>query len=162
MRLAPLGRMPKGALAIIREAARLLLRRPVAGVAAAARVPDGRWVLVRRADTGTWALPGGTSEWGETTTETITRELLEEAGVVLRKVTRTVGVFSRADRDSRFHAITVVVGCDVDPPSRPPANPLEVTEVGLFDDACLPADLALGNGDMIAAARQASSDPVIE
>ena len=33
---------------------------------AAARTADGRWVLIRRGDTGEWALPGGTLEWGET------------------------------------------------------------------------------------------------
>jgi len=157
----PLGRLG-GAIAIVREAARLILRRPVAGVAAAARTPDGRWVLVRRADTGTWALPGGTSEWGETTTETLRRELLEEAGVALRRVTRTVGVFSRPDRDPRFHAVTVVIACDVDAPSGPPCNPLEVTEVGLFDDGALPADLAFGNGDMLRAARLDSENPFLE
>jgi 8-oxo-dGTP diphosphatase len=160
-RLGPLSRLG-GAIAIVREAARLILRRPVAGVAAAARVPDGRWVLIRRADTGTWALPGGTSEWGETTIETLRRELIEEAGAELRSVTRTVGVFSRPDRDSRFHAVTVVVACEVAMPSEPPNNPLEVTEVGLFDDDALPAELALGNGDMLEAARRPSSEPVIE
>jgi 8-oxo-dGTP diphosphatase len=160
-RFAPLGRLG-GAIAIVREAARLILRRPVAGVAAAARVPDGRWVLIRRADTGTWALPGGTSEWGETTIETLRRELFEEAGARLAKVTRTVGVFSRPDRDPRFHAVTVVIACEVELPSQPPANPLEVTEVGLFDDDALPEPLALGNGDMLQAARRTSTDPFLE
>jgi 8-oxo-dGTP diphosphatase len=159
--LAPFSRL-RGAMAIVREAARLILRRPVAGVAAAARVPDGRWLLIRRGDTGTWALPGGTSEWGETTLETLRRELLEEAGVALRKVTGIVGVFSRPDRDPRFHAVTVVLACEVDLPSAPAQNPLEVTEVGLFADDALPAELAMGNGDMLQAARQRPSEPVLE
>jgi 8-oxo-dGTP diphosphatase len=162
MRLAPLARLPEAAFSIVREVARLILRRPVVGVAACARVPDGRWVLIRRADTGTWALPGGTSEWGETTTETLRRELLEEAGVALLSITRTVGVFSRPDRDRRFHAVTIVVACDVASPSAPPMNPLEVTEVGLFSDDALPGDLAFGNDDMMAAARRASGEPVLE
>jgi 8-oxo-dGTP diphosphatase len=159
-RRGPLGRLG-GAMAIVREAARLILRRPVLGVAAAARVPDGRWLLIRRADTGTWALPGGTAEWGETTLETLRRELMEEAGARLLAVTRTVGVFSRPDRDSRFHAVTVVVLCDVAMPAAPPNNPLEVTEVGLFDDGAVPGELALGSGDMLEAARR-SGEPVLE
>jgi 8-oxo-dGTP diphosphatase len=151
-----------GAMAIVREAARLILRRPVAGVAAAARVPDGRWVLIRRADTGTWALPGGTSEWGETTTETLRRELVEETGARLARVTGIVGVFSRPDRDPRFHAVTVVVACEVDLPAGPPENSLEIAEVGLFEDDALPEELALGNGDMLEAARHPAGGPRIE
>lgn len=51
------------------------------GIAAAAQTEDGRWLLIRRGDTGQWALPGGTLEWGETLREAIVRELAEEAGV---------------------------------------------------------------------------------
>src|SRR4051812_38638863 len=129
MRFAPLARLPPAALGILREATRLILRRPVIGVAAAARVPDGRWVLIRRADFGTWALPGGTLEWGETISEALPRELREEAGVELREVAGLVGVFSRPDRDPRFHGVTVVVRCTVEMPSRAPMNFLEIEEV---------------------------------
>ena len=66
---------------------------------------------------------------------------------------RLVGVFSRPDRDPRFHAVTVVALCKVPPPSRPPMNGLEIREVGLFADGELPADLAMGMNDMLAAAR---------
>jgi 8-oxo-dGTP diphosphatase len=161
MRLAPLLRLPPAALGLMREVARHLLRRPVVGFAVAARVPDGRWVLIRRGDTGTWALAGGTLEWGETMREAIPRELLEEAGTALRSIGRLVGVFSRPDRDLRFHAVTVVVECEVDLPSRPPANMLEIEEVGLFTDAELPTELAMGTGDMLAAARS-KVEPIVE
>jgi 8-oxo-dGTP diphosphatase len=161
VRLAPLMRLPPAALGIAREALRLLLRRPVIGAAVAARVPDGRWVLVRRADTGWWALPGGTLEWGETIRELVPRELREEAGVEVRSIGRLVGVFSRPNRDPRFHGVTVVLECQVDLPSRPPLNPLEIQEVGLFEDANLPADLSMGTGDMLRAARE-SSEPIVE
>jgi 8-oxo-dGTP diphosphatase len=162
MRLGPLLRLPPAALGIMREVGRHLLRRPVVGFALAARVPDGRWLLIRRGDTGTWALVGGTLEWGETLREAIPRELLEEAGSSLRSVGRLVGVFTRPDRDLRFHAVTVVVACEVDLPSRPPANMLEITEVGLFTDAELPREFAMGTGDMLAAARREGAEPVIE
>jgi 8-oxo-dGTP diphosphatase len=153
---------PPAVLGIMREALRLILRRPVVGVAVAARAPDGRWVLIRRGDTGTWALPGGTLEWGETFRELIARELLEEAGVRVRSIGRLVGVFSRPDRDVRFHGVTVVVTCEVEMPSQAPMNHLEIEEVKLFTDAELPAELGMGTGDMLTAARQASLAPVIE
>jgi 8-oxo-dGTP diphosphatase len=162
MRLAPLLRLPPAALGILREIGRHLLRRPVVGFALAARVPDGRWLLIRRGDTGTWAPVGGTLEWGETLREAIPRELVEESGAQLRSIGRLIGVFSRPDRDLRFHAVTVLVACEVELPSRPPANPLEIQEVGLFTDAELPTDLAMGMGDLLAAARRAEGEPVLE
>jgi 8-oxo-dGTP diphosphatase len=137
----------------MKEVARHLLRRPVVGVAAAARTPDGRWLLIRRADTGTWALPGGTLEWGETLRDGLQRELEEEAGVLGARVERVVGVWSRPDRDPRFHAVTIVVLCAIEPPSRAPSNPLEVREARLFREDDLPADLAMGMRDFLDAAR---------
>jgi 8-oxo-dGTP diphosphatase len=161
MRLGPLLRLPPAALGILREVGRHLLRRPVVGFALAARVPDGRWLLIRRGDTGTWAPVGGTLEWGETLREAIPRELAEEAGAELRSIGRLVGVFTRPDRDLRFHAVTVFVACDVELPSRPQMNKLEILEVGLFTDAELPTELAMGTGEMLAAARR-GGEPVIE
>jgi 8-oxo-dGTP diphosphatase len=148
-------RIPRGAFAIVKEVARHLLRRPVVGIAAAARTDDGRWLLVRRGDVGQWALAGGTLEWGETLRASLLRELEEEAGVLRCDVVRVVGVFSRPDRDPRFHAVTIVVECSIDEPTKPPMNPLEVTEVGLFRRDELPASLAMGMTDML----QAALDP---
>lgn len=148
MRFAPLA-LPKGALTILKEVARHLLRRPVVGIAAAARTADGRWLLIRRGDTGTWALPGGTLEWGETLRDGLARELVEEAGVETSDIVRIVGVYSRPDRDPRFHAVTIVVECTIAAPVRAPVNPLEIREVGLFAAADLPSDLAMGMNDMM-------------
>jgi 8-oxo-dGTP diphosphatase len=145
-------RIPRGVLVLVKEVARHLLRRPVVGIAAAARTRDGRWLLVRRADVGEWALAGGTLEWGETLSASITRELAEEAGVDRCEVKRIVGVYSRPDRDPRFHAVTVVVECEIDEPARAPANPLEITEVRLFGAHELPGSLSMGMTDMIHAA----------
>ncbi|HEY1691157.1 MAG TPA: NUDIX hydrolase [Polyangiaceae bacterium] len=141
--------VPKGAWTIVKEVARHLLRRPVVGIAAAARTPDGKWLLVRRGDTGEWALPGGTLEWGETLRDSIVREMEEEAGVTRCEVGRLLGVWSRPDRDPRFHGVTVVVACDVDPPAKKPVNPVEITEVRLFGRDELPEDLAMGMQDML-------------
>ncbi|HOU92974.1 MAG TPA: NUDIX domain-containing protein [Polyangiaceae bacterium] len=142
-------RVPRGLWGIVKEAARHLLRRPVAGIVAVARVPDGRWVLVRRADTGEWALPGGTLEWGETLRTAIVRELREEAGVEVRRLGEVVSVYSDPDRDLRFHAVTVVVTAEVTAPVRPPENPAEIREVGLFSPGELPIPLAHGMTDIV-------------
>ncbi|MEZ4296010.1 MAG: NUDIX hydrolase [Polyangiaceae bacterium] len=153
MAFAPLALLPKAVLDLGKEVLRHLLRRPVVGVAVAGRTADGRWLLIRRGDTGTWALPGGTVEWGETLRGTIARELLEEAGVAEARVGRVVGVYSRPDRDVRFHAVTVLVEAEIDEPSGKPSNPLEIQEVKLFSDAELPEDLGMGMGDMLRDAR---------
>src|SRR5215831_18972229 len=106
-------RIPAAAFRLAREAARHLLRRPVVGIAAAARTADGRWLLIRRGDTGEWALPGGTLEWGETLRESIEREILEEAGARVERLGSLSGVYSAPHRDPRFHAVTVVVQAQV-------------------------------------------------
>ena len=135
-------RIPKAIFGLVREAARHILRRPVIGITAIARVDDGRLVLIRRGDTGEWCLPGGTLDWGETLRDAITRELLEEAGVRVVSLGRLVGVVSRPDRDPRMHGVSVVVEARVTEPSVAPMNSLEVLEVGLFADAEVPAHLA--------------------
>lgn len=160
MALRPLSRLPQGVLDLMKEVARILLRRPVVGIAAAARTPDGKWVLIRRADTGTWALPGGTLEWGETLRVGLEREMEEEVGISGVAPGRLVGVFSAPHRDPRFHAVTIVVECQVQPPTKPPKNPVEILEVGFFTDAELP-ELAMGMSDMMRAA-QRQGPPEIE
>jgi 8-oxo-dGTP diphosphatase len=144
--------VPRGAFKLVKEIARHVLRRPVVGIAAAAHTDDGRWLLIRRSDTGTWALPGGTLEWGEMLRPAIARELEEEAGVTECAIERVVGVYSRPDRDPRFHAVTVVVRCRIGAPTRGPDNPVEIREARLFVSNDLPRPLALGMEDMLAAA----------
>lgn len=146
--------VPKAAYGIVHEATRHLLKRPVVGVVAIARTADGRWLLVRRGDTGEWALPGGTLEWGETLRSALARELQEEAGVERLEIVRVVGAWSDPSRDVRFHAVTIGVEVRVEPPTKPPKNLLEIREARLFDDAELPAELAFRMQDLVAAARR--------
>lgn len=137
------------AFALLREATRHVLRHPVVGIAAAARTEDGRWLLIRRGDTGGWALPGGTLEWGETLSQALTRELLEEAGVEPIGSCELFSVYSRPDRDYRFHAVTILVTALVSEPRRAPKNPLEIAEVRLFAPGDLPATLSMSMTDML-------------
>ena len=152
MNLAPFAVLPLGLIGIVKEVARHVLRRPVVGLAVVGRSSAGEILLIRRADTGTWALPGGTVERGETLVSTIHRELAEEAGVDEATFERVVGVYSAADRDPRFHAITVVVAAKVGPILRPPMNPLEIRDARFFGPSALPAELAMTMNDFVAAA----------
>jgi 8-oxo-dGTP diphosphatase len=140
---------PSDVFALVREGTRHVLRHPVVGVAAAARTEDGRWVLIRRRDTGQWALPGGTLEWGETLSAAIARELLEEAGVDVTGPTELFNVYSRPDRDYRFHAVTILVTARVSELRLPPKNPLEIAEVRMFEPTDLPVTLSMGMTDML-------------
>jgi 8-oxo-dGTP diphosphatase len=65
--------------------------------AVTAVVLDGRRrvLLLRRADTGRWALPGGIMEPGEEVAESVVREVLEETSVRVRPE-RITGVYTHA------------------------------------------------------------------
>ena len=70
------------------------LGRLAVGCSAAVIDPDGRGILlVRRADDGRWAVPGGYMEPGESVTEACAREVLEETGVHVH-VGRLIGVYN--------------------------------------------------------------------
>ncbi|MBW2523868.1 MAG: NUDIX hydrolase [Deltaproteobacteria bacterium] len=156
------GWLPSHLLGLVREVARHLLRRPVVGICTVARTADGRLLLVRRGDTGRWALPGGTLEWGEQLSDALPREVVEETGARWVEAGRITGVYSRPDRDPRFHAVTVCVLAEVAEPIRGPANRLEIREARLFAPDEVPGDLAMGTGDMLADALADRTDPVLE
>jgi 8-oxo-dGTP diphosphatase len=142
-------RIPRQAWGLVKEVARHLLRRPVIGLVALARDPDGKVVLIRRGDTGEWCLPGGTLEWGETLQAMLPRELLEEAGVDLLEAGPLLGVYSNPERDPRFHAVTVVVSATVSDVKRAPMNGLEILEVKAFEVDALPRQLSHGMSDVL-------------
>jgi 8-oxo-dGTP diphosphatase len=141
--------IPSGAWKIVKEVARHLLRRPVVGIVAAARTADGRLLLIRRGDSGKWALPGGTLEWGENLRDAITREVFEETGAQVIELGQLLATYSGPGRDPRFHAVTIVVAATVTEPDQSRVNPVEVTEVGLFRDHELPHDYSHGMADMV-------------
>ena len=142
-------RIPEGLFKITKEVLRHVLRRPVVGISAVAQTESGQILLIRRSDTGMWALPGGTVEWGETLQETLPRELWEEAGVKHVEPGKLVGVYSAPGRDPRFHAISVVVMARIRAPLGQPSNPAEILEAALFDPEDLPKELSHGNKEML-------------
>ncbi|MCD2186562.1 NUDIX domain-containing protein [Actinomycetospora soli] len=65
----------------------------IPGASAAVRDEQGRLLLIRREDTGTWALPGGIFELDETIAQCAVRETREETGVEI-EVTGLVGIYT--------------------------------------------------------------------
>jgi ADP-ribose pyrophosphatase YjhB (NUDIX family) len=72
-------------------------------VAVTAFVQDdtGRILLIRRTDNDLYAIPGGALELGETLTQTVQREVMEETGVAV-EVTGLIGVYSDPEHVIEF------------------------------------------------------------
>ena len=92
-------------------------------------------LMVRRADSGRWAVPGGYMEPGESFTEACAREVLEETGLQVR-VGQLVAVYTsphvlvQYSNDSRLQLVVLhfaakPVGGDLNTSN-------ETTEVGYF------------------------------
>ncbi|MFE1438100.1 NUDIX hydrolase [Streptomyces sp. NPDC058739] len=58
---------------------------------------DGRLLAIRRADNGTWELPGGVLELAETPEAGVAREVLEETGIHV-EVDHLTGVYKNTTR----------------------------------------------------------------
>jgi 8-oxo-dGTP diphosphatase len=74
--------------------------------------PDARVLLIRRGHppfAGSYALPGGFVEIGETVEQACRREALEETGIKVEPL-RLVGVYSDPERDPRGHTVSVAFG----------------------------------------------------
>ena len=71
---------------------------------------DGKVLLVRQAKYpffGSWVMPGGHVEYGETVEKAIKREMKEEVGVAV-KIKKLFGVYSDPKRDPRYHTTSIV------------------------------------------------------
>jgi 8-oxo-dGTP diphosphatase len=70
---------------------------------------DDKIIFIRRKNPpyqGSWALPGGFVEYGETVEEAVLREVKEETGISI-EIQELLGVYSHLERDPRGHMITV-------------------------------------------------------
>ncbi|MEV8057729.1 NUDIX hydrolase [Streptomyces antimycoticus] len=115
------------------------------GAAAIVLNSDGHVLLLQRADTGGWGLPGGFMEPGESLEETARREVMEEVGLELDEIT-LMGVFSGADQyfrypngDQVFNVTTVYTATVRDWHLR--LDPQEASMAQLFPVDDLPNDL---------------------
>lgn len=101
----------------------------------------GRILLIRRADNGLWAMPGGALEVGETAAEGVVREALEEAGVYSEAVA-LVGIFDSrfCGTKSRHHLYQITFLCRPldQAPVAQPSHAHEVIETAWFAEMDLP------------------------
>jgi ADP-ribose pyrophosphatase YjhB (NUDIX family) len=111
---------------------------------------DGKMLLIRRADNGLWALPGGGVDVGETLAEGAVREVLEETGVTCEPV-KLVGIHDSrlCGTPSRHHLYHVLFLCR--PLThveivKPPSHIEEVLDIAWFPEHALPQNIDPGHG----------------
>jgi ADP-ribose pyrophosphatase YjhB (NUDIX family) len=134
---------------------------PKVGSCVAAFDDLGRVVLIKRADNGRWALPGGYSEVGSSPSESALRELDEETGFAAA-IERLVGVYDnrRFGSQSPYHFYTMcfrarITGGDATPSAETP-------EVVLTDPASLPENMSLLQRTMLADSLRHDAEPVYQ
>ncbi len=74
---------------------------------------NGRWLVLRRAGAhgaGTWGLPGGHQEFGESPEETAVREVAEETGLTVVAHQR-LGFTDDPMPEIGRHYVTLFLGC---------------------------------------------------
>ncbi|MFI7674205.1 NUDIX hydrolase [Actinophytocola sp. NPDC049390] len=73
----------------------------VVAVTAFVRDANGRILMIRRTDNDLYAIPGGALELGETLTQTVKREVMEETGIAV-EVTGLIGIYSDPEHVIEF------------------------------------------------------------
>ncbi len=79
-----------------------------------AMIRDNRILMVQERRDQKWCLPGGWADIGETPSEMVAREIIEESGFTA-KATRVIGVYdaNRTNPMEFFHAYKIVFLCDI-------------------------------------------------
>lgn len=117
---------------------------PAIGVDAAVFDEEDRILLIQRADTHRWALPGGLAEIGQPLPDAALRELWEEAGL-RGEVKRVLGIFDgvRWLTQARVHLVHVVFQVDCE--DLVPDPGIEVLQARYFSADDLPTDMHPGH-----------------
>ncbi len=127
-----------------------IFSRPTPMTVADAAIIDksGRMLLIKRADNGSWAMPGGFLEVGETpAAEGAVREGYEETGVRSRPL-RLVGLYDSRMSGSitAHHLYMVAVLCEpLSEVADVPSHAHEVLDSRWYVEEDLPADLSPGH-----------------
>jgi ADP-ribose pyrophosphatase YjhB (NUDIX family) len=103
---------------------------------------DEKLLMVREAMDGRWTLPGGWADVGETPSRAVEREVLEEAGLMVR-ARKVVGVYDANRYEGKlplFHAYKLVFLCTYE--SGEPGVNFETTEAAFFAADDLPERLS--------------------
>jgi ADP-ribose pyrophosphatase YjhB (NUDIX family) len=112
------------------------------GVRAAVLDANGQVLLVRHSYVRGWHLPGGGVERGETVTDALARELMEEGNVAIRGTPRLHGVFQNPSVSAYDHvALFVVREFEWTGPPRPG---LEIREAKFLPLTGLPEETTAG------------------
>lgn len=85
------------------------MKTPMLTVDVIIRLSGDRIILIRRGRSpyrGSWAIPGGFVEYGETVEDAARREALEETGLDV-EIKDLLGVYSDPRRDPRGHTVSV-------------------------------------------------------
>jgi ADP-ribose pyrophosphatase YjhB (NUDIX family) len=127
----------------------LWMATPKVGCSVAAFDDKERVVLIKRADNGRWALPGGVAEVGDTPSMNALRELHEETGFEAR-IERLVGVYD----NKMFGSVSpyqFYICCFRGKITGGSATPsVETPEVVLADPTSLPENMSLLQRTMLA------------
>ncbi len=108
-------------------------------------VRDGRFLMGRRCNAhgdGTWSLPGGHLEFGESFEETARREVKEETGLSIGEIQFGAVTNDYFESDSR-HYVTIWMLASYAGGTATILEPDKCAELGWFDLANLPSPLFL-------------------
>ncbi|MBW0101820.1 NUDIX hydrolase [Pseudonocardia sp. KRD291] len=115
---------------------------PEVRVGVAAVVEDsGRWLVLRRAGAhgaGTWGLPGGHQEFGESPEATAAREVAEETGLRVEATAR-LGFTDDPMPEAGRHYVTLFLACAVLAGTAAVREPDRATDLAWLTPAALRA-----------------------